>query len=339
MSIAASRAARILFIEFLGGIGDLVMALPAIEALARSHPSSEVDVLTFEPGAALLADHPAVARVRTPREILGRRDAPGAVEWVLGEVAYDVVVSDTRYEGIPELIEGSAPRSVTDLWRGPESDRRVGDRFLEILADEGLVDPAVIAPPRLVVDEQAIDPTILCVDRPLAFLLPEAGAPLKRWPLERFAEVGRGLWKRHHAQVLVASGGDPDTSRELAEAIGDGARPLPPTTLPGLAAWLRRGDLAISADTGPAHVAAAVGLPTITLFGPTWSGRYRPAEPNIALQGYPGCPERAPGNFTEQRCWQDGRCPFETWRSCTEDVTVDDVMEASAGLLSAKVRR
>ena len=336
MNVPAAPPERILFVELLGGIGDLLIALPAIEALARSRPGAHLDVLTFEPGAGLLGGHPAEGRVWPPEELLDRRDARGAAERLLREERYDLVVSDTRYDGIGALIETHAARAVTDLWRGPPRNQRVSDRFLEVLVDEGLVDPATIAPPRLELDDAPTGTELGDGDGgPIVFLVPEAGERLKRWPLERFAEVGRDLGKRHQVRVLVPTGGDPQLSHQLADAVGDAARSLPPTPLDGLAAWFRRGDLAITADTGPAHLAAAVGLPTVTVFGPTWHQRYRPAGPNRSLQGYLHCPERIVENFTVQRCWSDGHCPY-SWQTCTEDITVAEVVEAASELLSAR---
>ena len=334
MSAPASTPERILFVELLGGIGDLLIALPAIGSLARSRPLAELDVLTFEPGAQLLLGHPDVRRVTSPEELLGVRDAPGAVARLLDEERYDLVVSDTRYGGIPELIERNAPRAVTDLWRGPRPDQRVGDRFLEILVAEGLVDPRCsTTPPRLEIAEAGAELAAPEGTGPLVFLVPEAGEELKRWPLERFAAVGRELARRHDARVLIPSVGDVSGTARLVAAIGEPALALPPTSLRGFASCLRRAHLVISGDTGPGHLAAAVGVPTLTLFGPTWHERYRPAEPNLALQGDPGCPERVVGNFTVQRCWQDGHCPYE-WANCTEDLGVDEVVEAAGELLS-----
>ena len=57
------RLREILFVELLGGIGDLVMALPAIHALALSHPQARVSVFTFRPGIELLIGDPHVARL------------------------------------------------------------------------------------------------------------------------------------------------------------------------------------------------------------------------------------------------------------------------------------
>ena len=91
-------------------------------------------------------------------------------------------------------------------------------------------------------------------------LLPGAGKANKLWPAERFRELARLLGD----DVLVAWG---PGERELAESIG--ARLAPPTTLRQLAHLLRRAQLVIGGDTGPLHLAAALGTRVIGLFGPT----------------------------------------------------------------------
>jgi ADP-heptose:LPS heptosyltransferase len=102
-----------------------------------------------------------------------------------------------------------------------------------------------------------------------------------------------------------------------------------------LAAALSHADLAVGADTGPARIAAALGVPTITLFGPSWHGRYGQPPPHVNLQGHPRCPQRINSDFTQQPCWYEGACTLEerSWRSCLEDISVEDVLAASVPFL------
>ena len=90
-------------------------------------------------------------------------------------------------------------------------------------------------------------------------LLPGAGKPNKLWPVEHFRELARLLGD----QALVVWG---PGERELAEAIGT---PAPPTNLRELAWVLRHAEVVIGADTGPLHLAAALGTKVIGLYGPT----------------------------------------------------------------------
>ncbi len=97
-------------------------------------------------------------------------------------------------------------------------------------------------------------------------LSPGAGWGAKRWPLERYAAVARGLAARGMGVVVNAS----PSERALGEALAQqsGAMVLEPA-LGQLLAVLRRASLAVAGDTGPLHLAAALGVPTVGIFGPT----------------------------------------------------------------------
>jgi ADP-heptose:LPS heptosyltransferase len=328
----------ILFVELLGGLGDVLISLPAIRSLARSHPGARLTVLTFPPGADLLEGDPLVHEVvrATPG------DARGSVERLLAERDWDLVVSDVSYDGIGDLVQSSgAGRAVTDLWRSPPPDERVGERFVRILLEEGFVRPEAVAPARLHLpeEERARAAGLLAgVRRPLAVLIPDAGMEVKRWPQDRWGSLGRGLRDRHSVGVVVPIGGDPARAERVAGLVGGGARVLPRGTLRGLAAALSHADLVVGADTGPARIAAALGVPTVTLFGPSWHGRYGQGPPHLDLQGYPPCPQRSVADFTQQPCWYNGACTLEgaSWQTCVEDIAVEDVLVEAAGLLRGR---
>jgi heptosyltransferase-1 len=103
-------------------------------------------------------------------------------------------------------------------------------------------------------------PTPLATHENSIVILPGAGKPNKLWPVERFRELAKRLGPR---AVAVWGPGE----RELAEAIG--ARVAPPTNLRELAGILQQAEVVIGADTGPLHLAAALGTKVIGLYGPT----------------------------------------------------------------------
>ena len=89
----------------------LLLALPAVHALARSHPGARVHVATFDPGGALLARDPLVASVRTTSDHTG--GAPRRfVEGLLDARAYDLAVTTTTYDGIGALLRARVPRTA-----------------------------------------------------------------------------------------------------------------------------------------------------------------------------------------------------------------------------------
>lgn len=113
---------------------------------------------------------------------------------------------------------------------------------------------------------------------PPVVINPGAGWASKRWPAERFAALARCLHRRHGIRPLVVWGGAAEraTAEQIAaEACGE-ALVAPETTLQDLGELFRLARLVISADTGPLHLAAAVGTPCVGLFGPVPAARNGP---------------------------------------------------------------
>ena len=336
-----SSVREILFVELLGGLGDVLIALQAIQALARSYPEAHLTVLTFPPGGELLEGDPSIYEVvHAPRPDPTRpHRAWEAVEELLARGSWDLVVSDTSYDGIDALIRGcGARRKVTNLWRSPPPDERVGERFSRILLAEGLIGSNAISAPRLyLTPEERADAAerLAGSRRPLAFLLPDAGMEVKRWPEERWGALGRALGDRHGADVVVPVGSDAEQASRVARLAGERARVWPRGSLRSLAAALSYADIAVGADTGPLRIAATLDVPTVMLFGPAWYGRYGQPPPHVNLQGYPGCPQRVVSDFTQQPCWYSGTCTLEDrpWRTCLEDISVEDVLAAAVPFL------
>ncbi len=338
---------KLLWIELLGGIGDLVIALPAIHAVARSHPQAHLTVLTFAPGAELLRFDPLIDQI----VVAARGEARLSVDQLLATQQFDLIISDTTYDGIADAIhqyqtqQTPAPIVVTNLWRSPPDQERVAQRFLDILRSAGLIkaewtEAAANSPlgkiHLTVAEKAAARQAIGPMYRPLIFLCPEAGMAIKRWPIDRFVQLGRILG-RDGATLMIPAGADPGMADYMASQIDvelpDGTVKIWPLgQLRTLAAAMSFANLVIAGDTGLAHIAAALGVPTITLFGPSWSERYGQAAPQINLQGYPECSERIISNFTQQSCWYSGNCPFE-WNTCLEAINLETVVVAAYQIL------
>lgn len=312
----------LLFVELLGGFGDLLLALPAVHGLALS--GHRVHVLTFDPGGELLTADPLVASVTTTSD--HRDGSPRrAVQAALDARPYDRAVTTTTYDGIPALLAERVPETAGDLWQRPPADELVDRRFLRLLAARGWVRPQHTSLPPRVMTGPAPD------DVPDVLLLPDAGMPVKRWtgwPSLALLLGDEGL------DVAALAGPDP------AAAVATAARVLPARSLRGLAdlaaAVADRGGAVVGADTGPVRLAAAAGARTVGLFGPTLAARYgqRPEQGNVGLQGLPGCEVRRPTAITEQACWWSGSCPLSGGPpACMDDLRAGAVADAVLALV------
>jgi ADP-heptose:LPS heptosyltransferase len=325
------RYTDILVVDLLGGIGDLVMTLPVIHGLARHNPGAALRLVTHPPGDVLVDNDPAVTEVHTPRD-----DRPGAgrraVELAIAQRKPDLAVTTTRHDRIPELLEASGARCVTDLWRRPPADELVTSRYLRILRDEGLLDVGDLRPPRLhlsAADRAAghrtlADALVTLPPQPPVILATDAGMAVKRWPDRH--------WE--HFVRLVAGAGHP----VLGLAPARFAPAFPSLDLRRLAACFAavgdRGGVVVGGDTGPLRVAAAAGASTVALFGPTLAARYGLGQPDGGqLQGLPACPHRNPTSITEQVCWWDAGCPLSAAEpACMADISPAEVATMVLGM-------
>ena len=162
--------------------------------------------------------------------------------------------------------------------------------------------------------------------RPLVALCPgSTNSRAKRWPAERFAAVADMLAERAGAEIVLVG------SREESEISGEVARHMRArvvlltgkTDLSQTAAVLRAADLLVTNDTGPAHVAAAVGCPVVVIFGPTDPRTTRPFSASAQVVRRP--PDCAPCMLRD--------CPID--HRCMTAITPDEVFERASRALAA----
>ena len=296
---------RILVVE-AWQLGDAVMAEPCLRALRERFPKATITLLCkpatrtlLEPSRLvdryIVAELPwtAFSGKYAPRRYLDgtlaahvrelRRERFDLTIDARGDVRANVL---TWLTGARHRIGFSAPgsRLLTHRVDGPsELTHKVFD-WLAMLEPLGgvpaasaprlVIDPAAAARVARALEEQGIDPA----DR-LVVVHASARQDVRRWPLERFHALAQGLVSRGNVRVLAIA--DPDG---YGESLGDiaGVVVVRPT-LTELPAYLAAGDLFIGNDSGPAHIAAAVGTPTVTIFGPQVAGWYRPYGPGNAV--------------------------------------------------------
>lgn len=309
-----SRSPRIAIIK-LSSLGDVVHALPVARALRRALPDAHLTWVVEAREYAVLRDHPdldAVVPVDTRlwRRLIWR---PAGARQVLGKLgrlrerirraSFDVALDLqgllksgflTAYTGAPVRI-GFSAGFCRERWNAlftnrhvtpPASARHVVEQYLALLAPLGIEPgPAEFRVPVPAAAERRMEEFLLKEgvkpgDR-LVAINPGAGRQEKRWPVARFSALAERLASEAAARVLLLWGPDEaHMAREIALAVpGTSALLSPPTDLGELAALLRRCRLMVANDTGPLHLAAALGTPSLGLFGPTRAERNGPYGP------------------------------------------------------------
>ena len=153
---------------------------------------------------------------------------------------------------------------------------------------------------------------------------PGAAWPNKRWPPERYGAVARALANQQGIRTIVSWGpGEEPLAQDVVREAGGAALLSPPTSIADLVALIRGAALMVSGDTGPTHIAAALGTPIVGLYGPTRPSRNGPW---------------APGDVTISR---DAVCRCHHLRRCTQsrmcllDVEAAEVVAAIERRLAA----
>ncbi|GAA1426438.1 glycosyltransferase family 9 protein [Microlunatus lacustris] len=274
-----------------GGLGDLVFALPAAEALAAAYPEAELTLLGAPGHAALLAGRPSPF---TDVEVLPVR--PGVRDGVEEPAATDAFLERMRARRFdlavqvhggggnsnPFLLALGARHTVGLRAEGaPPLERTVPYlyyqhevlRALEVAALAGA--PAVDLEPRLRLTAAEEAARRSPADAPpLVVLHPGGTDPLRRWRGSAFAAVASALAADGAEVVVVGDASEVGLAEELLAAVdppqADRVRSTAGRgTLPELVALLLRASLVIADDSGPRHVAAALGTPTVGIY---WFG-------------------------------------------------------------------
>lgn len=342
----------------LSAIGDVIHTLPAVLALRRRYPKAHLTWVVETAASDLVLGHPAVDRVLVSRRkewIAAFRNGPDRMTAFREAAAFVARLRDRRYDLVIDfqqllksamIVVLAGGRVRTGFDRGMEHmeeshlalNRRIPPVSMEIHAlrrylllvetlgtppDEveyGLpVDPvAEAAVGRLLSAERVGD------GRPLVAVNPMAQWPTKLWDEDRFGQAADEIRDRFGVHV-VFTGGPGDravTGRIRSRMRGPSADLTGRTRLRELAALYRRCACLVTTDTGPMHLAAAVGTPVAALFGPTAPWRTGPfGEGHHVLRGEAPC---AP-------CFK--RSCRRGDRKCMSDISVERVVMAVGDLL------
>jgi len=300
---ADERTPRIL-ITRLSHIGDCILAMPILNALRAHWPHARIDWVVEKPAAPLLEHHAALDElIVLPRGWLKSPSLVWRLRSELRRRRYEVAIDPQSLTKSSVLgwLAGAKTRIGFAGADGRELSRWLNNRRilrtethmvsrgLELLRPLGIVSPAVEF--RVPVGQPAREMAAECVQREgieeFAALNPGAGWDSRLWPMERYGLVAQHLGQRHGLASLVVWAG-PRERRWAEQIVSESqgrARLAPPTTLLELAAILERARLFVGSDTGPLHLAVAVGTRCVSLHGPTLAAQSGPYGPgHRALQ-------------------------------------------------------
>jgi len=322
-------------------LGDVVLATSVLDPLRERFPGARIEWVTAPAYAPLLEGLPGLAAVhRLAGTGLGAATALGRS--LRGR--FDLAIDLQNKVKSALVARAAARRRVGFRRRSPAGAAlslfgydppKVGPHATQLYAD-ALSSLGIERPGRLQVRlspaaRSAAAETLRGAPRPRVALSPGASQATKRWPAERFAEVARAL-SRAGASVVLAGGPADRAALQafLAACPVPVAADLTALGVEALAAALAEVDLLVACDSGPVHLASAVGTPALAIFGPTSPERWGPVAPGRTLTLSLPC---AP-------CSNHGgsRCP-EGHHRCMLDLGADAAAETALEMLAVRLGR
>jgi len=305
------RAAMNIAIVKLSSLGDVVHALPVAAALRRAFPQARLAWLVERREAALLRGNPAideilpldVRRWRQARDVAAVAEAGRALGQLwrrLRQASFDVALDlqGLLKSGLLTAATGARLRigfgarrcrePLNALFTNcrvspPPSARHIVDQLMTLVEPLGVRDVRpefwLPADPEAEASvDQFFRATGLKPKDRLVVLNPGARRAAKQWPATHFAALATQLVSEAEAVALVVWGpAEREVAQSIVGTVGHARAILGPATdLDGLLAVLRRASVVVAADTGPLHLAAAIGTPCVGLYGPTRAERNGP---------------------------------------------------------------
>ncbi|MBU4433688.1 MAG: glycosyltransferase family 9 protein [Alphaproteobacteria bacterium] len=270
----------------LGALGDFVLALAAMKKIREAHPKAKITLLTTPPFEALAKLSPYFNTVETD----GRPEDFGDLNRMLGRLR------QARYDRVYDLQTNSrtnwyfqALRPFPPQWSGiawgcalPQRGKgRLQMHTLERQADQlkaaGIwpdapTEPGNAPPPDLSWilrrHKEARPVAGAAAPRPYVLFVPGGSAhrPEKRWPVEAFAQLGSLLKARGLDIVIIGGPQESAMARQIQKSVGQARDLTGRTDFAQLAVLGAKAALVVGNDTGPTHLLAASGAPTIALF-------------------------------------------------------------------------
>ncbi len=277
---------RSILVIQLHRLGDVILTMPALEALKKRYPNAKLDFLVESPGAEAVAGHPAIDQVL----VYDAQNPWEALKWVckIRSRRYDWVIdflANPRTALLTTLSGAqvkAGPAHVARRWaynrrmlQSPQACYAALEkvRWLSILG---------------ITPEDAPElPRIMLAARPAKLenvvgLVPPSRKETRRWPAPSYARLGRLLRDKHGCTLKVFWGpGERDLADEVVRGIGKGAFAIGETRdISDLARELASCRVVVGNCAGPKHVALALGVPTVTIHGSSDPVSWTPVHPD-----------------------------------------------------------
>ena len=321
------------------GIGDLLNSTPAIALLRENYPSAEITVLARPLNAPVLIGNPDVDRILTfdrdgkHREIRARLQFYREVRREQFQLV--VAMQTAMWTHLMALLSGAPYRLgryqkrfksiLTHAWRGKyrKGETHEVDRNLELvrLICEGEGKRELIF--RLSPDETAAAEARLASlgigeDAFLIGIHPGGSSFDKRWPEKQYAELADRLARQYNGTVLLLRGPEEAALvQNIQAAMQSDAITYAPETIRALGALLSCCDLVVCNDSGPMHIAAALDVPMVAIFGPTDHVAWHPLSENASIVR------------RDMPCWPCSAHKCKIGWECTKQLPVEPVWDAT----------
>jgi heptosyltransferase I len=341
------NASKILILKF-SALGDVVHTLPVAATIRKSLPNSHIVWMVEERFQDLLIDNPDIdeiipLRTKVWRKNWNRQSIREILDTlkILRKHKFDLVLDfhGLLKSGIIAKLSGAPTRTgfhaknckekISALFTNQKAPYIAGglhvvDMYLKVLQTAlGKIEEIKLFPLHIPDDmdtqithfwDQNPDMT----RRPIVGINPGAGFESKQWELDRFAKLADRISEELGYSILLTWGpGEEHKVQQIADNMKQKSWVAPPTSILESIALYKRMALLVSCDSGPLHLAAAIGKPTVSIFGPT----------DPARNGAYGVNHEAVYKVLAcSFCWKK-TCPLGT-QECMKQVTPDEVFEA-----------
>ncbi len=331
-------AAPVLIVPYVW-IGDFVRCHSVVKLLRAQAPDRPVDMVSSTLCAPLADYMPGVRKViiaDLPRGRIGVHRQRQLAD-TLREAHYQqaLVMSRKWKAALAPWLAGIPLRTgfAGELRFGLLNDVRWGERKLPRMIDRmgalalprGASLPSEWPLPELTVPSREIDEWSqrrghTNDTRPIVTLSPGAVGAGKAWPSGHYADLARELTRAGASVWILGGPGETPIAKQIMEAAGDRVRDLTGTDLRNAVLALAAADVSVTNNSGLMHVSAAIGTPTIAIFGPTSPWHWKPLNPIAAILEPPG------DELARERARDEGNDAVRHRR--TADVAVDTVLTA-----------